>query len=1205
MRVSVRLVLFLAMILTTKGAAAQQATVALESEDADRLTPMLDRPARLNLQQGTLSTALNRLSQTSGVPLAFSPSLVGAETRHVRCDCDSMTVRQALDHLLQDTKFGYRELRGEVLIFQDLPAAEPPVLSPPPATLASLGMMTVGAADSDGSGTEALSQQVGTIRGVVRDASTREPMQGVHIQLQGTTISALSSATGTYVLADVPVGTYVVTAKHIGYVDERRAGVRVAGDSVTTVDFELRSDAIRLSELVVTGLSNPVEGRQLPFVVNKLGGEELEAVPSPHSAIAALQGRVPGLMITNSDGRPGSEIRIELRTPTTIFGSESPLFVVDGVILGTGVEAAQDIESLDIESIEVVKGAAGAALYGSTAAAGVIHITTRRGRDLPIGPARIQARTEYGFSQLANTRPTLARHHVYNINKGEEYIDANGDLVRPGDFIQRDGTLAKNYNQWVFDLRDVMEHTYNSKLYDHIDALFQPDRFLTNNVTISQNLGQTNYRIGLQHYHEAGALRESDGFQRYTGRLNFDHRFGDRLQVSVGVQHVRSTRDDGDNIVFTRLMNYSPIVNLLKKDSAGNYLQFPDPGYAFENPVWRAGTRDNWTKTERTLLSSTVRFTPFHWLTLNGSLGYDRNNINAQIFEPMGIPQRPDDTDPTDGLLRYTASERDALNGQLAATFAQRFGKLNPRLTLSGTFRSNVYKSFYAEARNYVVGGLKGFNLAADKSRMGNSHSEERANGVLADLAVDYDAKYILSAVLHRDGSSRFGPESRWHTYYALRGAYRMAEEPWWPAKSVITEFKPRIALGTAGGRPTFAQQYETWSVSIPVGGSPVFTRGTAGNPELAPEYTVERELGVDLTLFRNHDFRVTFVRQVTDNLILKAVGPGAEGYFEKWQNMGEQSGKTFELEYIGRLINKPRFSWTLGMVVDRSNSWISRWDVPSYPQVNKFYGPGASLYDFWGRRFLRSTDELLAKAGVPVEYHNQFDVNDDGYVVWVGEGKTWKDGWDGGEDGAQLWGTRTTINGITYQWGMPVVEREPNGDIAFRKIGTSMPDFNFGITNSFRYKGLSLHMHLRGQVGGNVYSRGKQILYSGRMHGDLVQVGKPEYAKKPVAYYRDAAGLIQGSTSVYTSHFVDDGTYLTLNTLGIQYQFTQGQLARVFGNAAPSNLRLSLNGRNLYTWAGDYDGWNPAAGAPHNRVDTSSSYPQLRHWTMAVEVNF
>src|SRR5690606_282334 len=163
-------------------------------------------------------------------------------------------------------------------------------------------------------------------------------------------------------------------------------------------------------------------------------------------------------------------------------------------------------------------------------------------------------------------------------------------------------------------------------------------------------------------------------------------------------------------------------------------------------------------------------------------------------------------------------------------------------------------------------------------------------------------------------------------------------------------------------------------------------------------------------------------------------------GYFEKWQNMGEQSGKTFELEYIGRLINKPRCSWSLGMVVDRSNSCISRWDVPSYPPVNKCYGPAASLHDFCGRRSLRSTEELLAMAGARVEYRSEFDVNDEVYVVWVGERRTWGDGWDGGEDGAQLWGSRTTINGITYPWGMPVGEREPDGDIAFRIIGTSMP---------------------------------------------------------------------------------------------------------------------------------------------------------------------
>src|SRR5690606_13937504 len=127
----------------------------------------------------------------------------------------------------------------------------------------------------------------------------------------------------------------------------------------------------------------------------------------------------------------------------------------------------------------------------------------------------------------------------------------------------------------------------------------------------------------------------------------------------------------------------------------------------------------------------------------------------------------------------------------------------------------------------------------------GSTITEERANGMLSDLALDYAGKYIGSLVIRRDGSSRFGSQNRWHTYYAVRGAWRMAEESWWPIKDVVSEFKPRFALGTAGGRPTFDQQYETWSVSIPTGGAPSFSRGNAGNPMLAPERTLEREIGL------------------------------------------------------------------------------------------------------------------------------------------------------------------------------------------------------------------------------------------------------------------------------------------------------------------------------------------------------------------------
>src|SRR5690606_38578232 len=126
--------------------------------------------------------------------------------------------------------------------------------------------------------------------------------------------------------------------------------------------------------------------------------------------------------------------------------------------------------------------------------------------------------------------------------------------------------------------------------------------------------------------------------------------------------------------------------------------------------------------------------------------------------------------------------------------------------------------------------------------------------------------------------------------------------------------------------------------------------------------------------------------------MILQGVGPGAEGYFSRWDNIGGQSGKTYEFEYAARLITRPDLSWNTTFVADQSNSWYSRWDRPSYPNGLRQFGLEATLYDMWGRYLLTDRSELSSKGQIPEEFHSQFDVNDDGYVVWVGEGNTWRD---------------------------------------------------------------------------------------------------------------------------------------------------------------------------------------------------------------------
>ena len=696
---------------------------------------------------------------------------------------------------------------------------------------------------------------------------------------------------------------------------------------------------------------------------------------------------------------------------------------------------------------------------------------------------------------------------------------------------------------------------------------------------------------------EQGALANNDGFVRYNGKINLDHRITNDLAVQLSVYHNRSHSDVMVNTPFSVLLLYDPTINLAARDSAGNLLQFPDPEFETENPIWtQASGRDTWEKRERTLGSVSLRYSPLDWLRIVGQYSYDRGNEADQIYVPKGVPQNPFEGNPTDGRLMFLQDGEDAQNGSLLFTASRTFGQFNPRLTLGGTFEKYDRLFFGAEGRNLAVEGIRDLDVAADKSDITSTVQEERANGILADLALDYAGKYIGSFVARRDGSSRYGPDRRWHTYYAGRVAYRMSEESWWPLKNVVTEFKPRIAIGTAGGRPTYGQQYETWSVSIPTGGSPNFSRGTAGNPLLSPEKTLEQEYGVDFTLYRNHDFRITYVRQDTDDLILQGVAPAAEGYFSRWQNLGAQAGTTWEFEYGARLVTTPKFAWNATVVADRSNSWMTRWDAPTFPAGHRQWGLEGTMYDIWGRYILTSRDELATKAFVSAEFHDQFDVNDDGYLVWVGQGNTWRDG-----IAKNLWGTSGMVDGRSYGWGMPIVQRTESGAIASVRIGSSRPDFNFGVLNNIHWRNFDIHLHVRGQKGGNIYSKIKQYLYQQMRHADVDQSGKAHEAKKPLTYYRNA-GLYQFDS--YVSAFIEDASFLKVQALNVSYRFGQDQLTRFLGRQAPNSLSLGITARNLFTLTA-YDGWDPDVGTPLSRLDAHATYPNMRQWTAVVEITF
>ena len=1013
--------------------------------------------------------------------------------------------------------------------------------------------------------------QTGTVTGQVVDVASGSPMADVQISVQGTTLGMLSQPNGRFLIPSVPVGPQVIEARRIGYATQTQEVDVTAGGSVT-VSFQLTTSALSMQGITVTGSVDPIEGVKTPFTVGRVSQENL-VVPTTNSAVAALQGKVAGVNIVRGSGQPGSGVSVLLRTPTSIQRNNGPMYVVDGVILGTEFGGTTvDIESLDIASMEVVKGAAAASLYGSRAAGGVISITTNRGAGLNEGQTLISTRSEYGQSSLARRIPLTNRHHYLQSAPGQ-FINADGEPVPWSD--RTAGPVAFLDNEYP-------------ETFDNLGTFFTPGRFLTAGASLAQNSQSNNFLAAFNRYDEAGALVTNEGFWRNSFRVNLDQRIGDRVSVGVSSSHSRSQQDGLSGSPFNDLIRYDPSVNLGIRGPDGNYLQQPDPSVTLENPIWRQTSRDNVDRRARTLASIDTRFTPFTWFRVGGQFSYDRSDLHDQVYVPKGTLTSLTAETVSDGSLFKRNDNTTTMNGSVDASLSQDLGSLNVRVTGRSLFEREKFERVDAEGEDFFVGGVPDLDIAATRS-VGSQLREIRSQGFLGDLGLDYDSRYIASLLVRRDGSSLFGPDARWNTYYRAAASYRMAEEAWWPFEA-LTEFKLRAAVGTAGGRPEFADQYETFSVSGTTG---AVSKGTLGNRNLRPEQTTEYDVGVDFIINDRYSVQFSYITQETVDQIIQAPLPAVTGYPSQWRNAGIQEGTTYELTLEAQLVNTPDFSWSATLVGDRSRSKILEFDRACFFSGLRSICEGAGLGEMWGEEHVRSFDQLPSFI---LERRNEFAINDEGYVVWVGEGNTFRDG-----IAKELWGTSTAIEGIPLQWGTPFIERDwDSGVSGSRQIGQSEPDFQIGFLNNLRWRGIDIHTHLHAQIGGNTYNNTRQRMYQWFRHADLDQAGKPDELKKPISYYQ---AIYNANNN--TAAFVEDASYLKLRAVSVNYRLRQAELdALGLSRLGLSQASIGITGRNLFTWT-NYTGYDPEVGSVLQRYDGTGVYPNLRNFAATVSLTF
>ena len=1010
------------------------------------------------------------------------------------------------------------------------------------------------------------------ITGVVTDVETKLPIVGVTIRVSGTTTAATTGEDGRYVLTAPFSGVYAISARRIGYGERLVENLRFVLDSVQTLNFELNASQLRLNQVTISGSVDATSGAKSVYGIDKLTAADLP-VPTTTSAAGALIGKVAGANITRASGAPGSGVYVQLRTPVSQYnGNNSPLFVVDGVFLNqTQAVTTQDIEALDIETIEVIKGAAAAALYGSRAASGVIAITTARGSNLQLGQTQFTLRTEVGTDQVSNqiSKPMA---HQFRVNEQGQYVNTAGVVVPRAQRVQQ--------------ANGIMENAYIDPTFDHASQFFQPGTFNTQTATLQQNSASTNFTLSFTRNQQPGIIEGSNGFNRQSMRLNVDHRIKEKLSVGMSVNYTTSQNDPA-RISYINFYRTNVDVDLKKPDSLGRfkYAIIPDPLSATTNPFYTQEYVQRMTKRARTLLNLNTQYRPYRWLTFTGDLSYDRGDLEDEQFIPRGQT-----TENGEGLSTGTlVLDKDITQGIVATTgmtLTKAFGDLTARWTTRAQTEREIAPAQQGRGDIFTVSGVKTIQSATTRTAS-SSITDRRTNALLSTVALDYADKYIVDGLIRREGSSLFGPESRWNNFYRFGASWLINEEDWFNIPH-LDLFRLRFNIGTAGTRPNFSDQYELLAVS-----TGAVVRTELGNQLLQPELTTEKEFGVDMIISQKISASLAYVTTYTDQNIIPVPLGALFGYNTQNQNVGSISGQTMEATVQANLLNNPNgFQWEVLLTADRARNFIEKFGRQCFTNGPTNYCDNIRMGQWFGNFHVKTSDQLRS---VHANSLDQFQVDDNGYLVPVGVGNNYTDG-----KAKSLWNTTVNIDGINYSWGRPFLQVDDGGVVRRDLIADFAADMRFGFGNTFRYKGFRLYTLFNGQIGGEIYNQTRQTLHATNDHPEVNQMGKPDELRKPLTYY--ATGLAQGNAP-WLREYVEDASYARLQELAFGYLFDARRHPWI-GKIGASRIQADLVGRNLLTLT-NYSGINVEGrnGALTN-LD-QEVYPLTRTLTAAFQVTF
>lgn len=1021
--------------------------------------------------------------------------------------------------------------------------------------------------------------QTAVVKGSVSDADG--PLMGATVKVKGTSNATITDLDGKYTISVSPGQTLEVS--YIGYVSK---DVKV-GDK-TTIDIIMEADGRLLSDVVVVGYGQMKRSDLTGSVVSVDDKAIKQSVPT--SIDQVLQGRAAGVQIQANSGTPGGNSSIRIRGTNSINLTSQPIFVIDGVVIETSTsdDSSNPLAAInpnDIVSMDILKDASATAIYGSRASNGVIMVTTRRGQK---GDAMVTYDGYVGWQNMPKHLDVLnlqeyAQH--YNAIADAQIKNPSANFVRPD--LLSEGT-------------------------DWQDELFR------NAFTTSHNVGISGGKEGISYAFSGGYLDQEgialgSSFNRLTLRSNIDAQLKSWLKGGISFSMTSSKQKLGtDNNLIMNALRSQPSTAVYNADGG---FDGPDDVWMPENPVAIALLRDNYNKKENFRLNTYLEATIIKGLTLKTEISADYNNQRYYYYEPdyqLGIKTNDIRTGKWTKTNSKYWSWRNILTYDTAIA-----EKHNINFMLGQEMSHSHWETQASTATGYLS------NSATDPSAGDVTQSTGTGSQVNSSifsyfgrLFYNFDDRYLLTATLRRDGSSKFAEDNRWGWFPSAALAWKVSNENFLKDNKVLNNLKLRLGWGATGN-----QNVENWaymallaSKTTPWGTGVL--NGNNANPNLKWETTYSTNVGLDFAFFNNRiEFIVDWYYKKTKDLLLQMPLPGFLGSTGQgaatnpWANVGSirNTGVEFTLNTVN--IDKGDFLWRSNVVFSLNRNKVTALDTEnSELYYNLSIGSdntnvtktvvGKPIGQFWGYK-------VVGMFNKPEDFYYK-DAQGNVKQVALPEGET---------------------IGKNEAWLGDFIFADINGDGVITNddqtfIGNPEPKFTWGFGNTFSYKGFDLTVFFTGSYGNDVinYNRrwteitgstsnlSKDVLGYARV--EMIDPNGPDDFRN---YHVVNAGTTMPRlyTDSYknlnnrmSDNYVEDGSYIRLQNVSLAYTFPKNWIKKIH----LENLKIYCNIQNLFTWS-EYKGYDPEVGSLYgntllNGVDYGR-YPTPRIYTVGLNVAF